>query len=177
MILGECAVFAAMFAAGAAAETIAFCLNVFGKVGRAARVVTEVLTAAVMGIFYFLTLYHAASGVFRLYSTVAFLLGVYVAYRLCRRLAPAIRRGIRRVLLPLLLAYNRASAQFAERIRPFREKTEARRENRRARRVEKRGKRLAVRAERRKEKRDRKEPEYRQKARRERRNARIVIDR
>jgi len=147
MILGECAVFAAMFAAGATAGVIAVFLDVLGRSGRAARVVTDVLTAAEMGVAYFFALYHAACGVFRLYSLAAFLLGIYLDHRVCKRFSPTFRRAMRKILTPIILSYDRMAAKWEERLRPFREKRAARRAEQRAIRMEKRDRRRALREE------------------------------
>jgi len=136
MIFAECAVFAAMFAAGALSECVAALLYVLGGGSKVARAVTDLLMAAVYGAAYFFTLYLSACGEFRLYSLAAFLLGIGVTMRLLRKASPALRRFARAAVQPLAAAYQKWVERWQKFLAPFREKRKLRREKQSARRAE-----------------------------------------
>ena len=101
MILTECAVFAAMFAAGGAAAMIASALLALGVASRVARAVFDFLTPLVVGAVFFFSLYFSSGGVFRLYALGAFLLGGVLARLLLKKFSPWLRRLLARALVPI----------------------------------------------------------------------------
>lgn len=161
MILAECAVFAAMFGAGAIAQCFAALLYLLGGGSKAARAVTDLLMAAAYGAAYFFTLYFCASGEFRLYSLAAFLLGIGVTMVLLRKAAPAMRRFARAIVRPLRAAYDKCTAKWQALLAPVREKGRLRREKRSARRIERKRK---LQAEKQKRLRKKRKPTCKKKA-------------
>jgi len=147
MILGECGIFAAMFAAGAVTGVISAILNVLGRTGKAARYVTDVLMALSAGVVYFIALQLFAYGVFRIYSLAAYLIGTLCSLRLLRRFSPYIRSLARKVMSPLLKGYYRAENRILRICRPLIEKEERKRIFRRQKREEKRQKKILAKSE------------------------------
>ena len=147
MILGECGVFAAMFGAGILAGCIARVLGVLGGAGDAARNVSDTLIAAESAAIYFLALYYASCGVFRLYALLSFLGGYAIILYLLGMLSPSLRRLIKSLASPLMKWCGKVDAALEKRLRPLREKTtekrKARKKKRAARRAEKREKKAA----------------------------------
>ena len=136
MILAECAVFAAMFGAGAIAQCFAALLYLLGGASKVARAVTDLLMAMTYGAAYFFTLYFCACGEFRLYSLAAFLLGIGGAMLLLRKASPTLKRFARAIVRPLRAAYDKWAAKWQALLAPLREKQRIRREKRSAQKAE-----------------------------------------
>ena len=150
MILEECAVFLEMLAAGLTAGVFARLLHLFGSASPSARIVFDACIAAESGALYFLSLYFSAGGVFRLYSLIAFFLGIFLALSLLLRFSPLLRRIAAKALRPLLKGYRKVESSLEKRLRPLLERREAkrrkRREKRESARLLRREKRAAIQA-------------------------------
>ena len=134
MIATEIAVFAACLAAGVLTGFVSAFLLTLGEGSRPARAIFDFLTPLFAGGVFFLTLHRFASGVFRLYSLFAFLLGVLLSRRVLKRLSPTIRRALKRVILPIKSLEKRLSARFGRLILPLKRRLASRRDRRREKR-------------------------------------------
>ena len=134
MIETELAVFVATFLAGMLAGTVASFLLALGRGSKAARAIFDFLTPLAVGALYFFALRRFASGVFRLYSLVAFSLGVFLSFRLLKRLSPLLLKILSRLKVPIRSLENAFSAGANRLLRPLRERRERRREERGRRR-------------------------------------------
>lgn len=134
MIGTEVAVFAALFGAGLGAGVTASFLLALGQGSRVARAVSDFVTPPVVGLIYFLTLRAVASGVFRLYSLLAFLLGGALARLIVRGIAPYLSRLLDRAKVPIKSLEDRVSAWAERRLAPIRARRDARRAARKAKR-------------------------------------------
>ena len=126
MILTEIAVFAACFAAGLLSGFVAAFLLTLGEGSRPARAIFDFLTPLVMGIVYFFTLRRFASGVFRLYSLVAFLLGGLLSRRILKMLSPFLRRTAKRVIVPIKSLERRVSVRVGKWVLPLKRRLSSR---------------------------------------------------
>ena len=152
MIKTQCAVFAAMFAAGLLAEMLSAFLLLLGRSSKPARALFDLLAPLSVGTLYFFFLYLSASGAFRFYSFLAFVLGFAAARYLLQRFSPRLRHVAKRVFLPIKSLNDklelRVSALFAPLAKRLKEKGEARK----AKREEKRKRRAAERSKKQKRK-------------------------
>ena len=135
MIGTEVAVFAALFGAGLGAGLLAAVLLALGRGSRIARAVCDLVTPPVVGVLFFLTLRAVASGVFRLYSAVAFLLGGTLAILLARRSAPLLSRMLNRAKVPIKSLENRVSRRLSRLFAPIAQRRAARKKKRVERRA------------------------------------------
>ena len=145
MIVTEIAVFAACFAAGLLSGFVAAFLLTLGEGSRPSRAVFDFLTPLVVGVVYFFTLRLFASGVFRLYSLVAFLLGGLLSRRILKALSPFLCRVLKRVIVPIKSLEKLISARVERWFSPLKRRIAARRDRRREKKREAR----AIRAQKR----------------------------
>jgi len=137
MIRTEIAIFVALFASGLGAGMLASFLLALGRGSRVARAIFDAVTPLAVGAIYFFALKGAASGVFRLYSALAFLLGGSAAWWIVGRISPYLSRAISRLKVPIKSLEDKLSERIYRRFSPFRKKRAAKRAIRAARRKEK----------------------------------------
>jgi len=130
MIGTEVAVFAALLGAGFGAGVIAAFLLALGRGSRVARAVFDFVTPPLVGVIYFFTLRAAASGVFRLYSAVAFLLGGALAILLARKSAPLFSKVFNRAKVPITSLENAVSRRLSSLFAPIAQRCAARKKKR-----------------------------------------------
>ena len=122
MIRTEISVFVALFAAGCGAGVLASFLLALGSGSRVARAVTDALAPIAVGVIFFFALKGAASGVLRLYSVLAFLLGGASARWIVGRTAPALFRAIERAKVPIKSLEEKLSKRIDRRLAPLRDR-------------------------------------------------------
>ena len=145
MIVTEITVFVACLAAGLLSGFVAAFLLTLGEGSRPSRAVFDFLTPLALGVVYFFTLRFVASGVFRLYSLVAFLLGGLLSRRVLKAISPLLRRVLKRVIVPIKSLERRISSRVGRWVLPLKRRIAYRRDRRR----EKRREACAVRAQKR----------------------------
>jgi len=111
-------------------------LLTLGEGSRPARAIFDFLTPLALGVVYFFTLRFVASGVFRLYSLVAFLLGGLLSRRILKALSPFLRRAAKRVIVPIKSLENLISARVERWFSPLKRRIAARRDRRREKKRE-----------------------------------------
>jgi len=158
MILTECLTFAVMFAAGTLAGVIASGLLLFGKGSAVARAIFDFLAPLAVGAIFFFALLFSAKGEFRLYSALAFAVGMVASRLLLRRFSPALRRLARKVILPIKSLAYALEDKVSEKFAPIIMRLRAAKERRKVLRSVRREERQKAREARSKEKERRKGP-------------------
>ncbi len=113
MIWTECVVFAAMFGWGMLAAAVATLFLTLGGASKAWRAVFDVLTPLAVGAAFFFGSYLSSGGVFRLYAAAAFFLGAVLFRRLYKLCLPAIKRVLKKLLVPIKSLETRVEKLFA----------------------------------------------------------------
>ena len=156
MIETEIAVFALLFAAGVLSGAVAVFLLALGRGSRVARAIFDFLTPLVMGAVYFFALRYFASGVFRLYSLIAFLLGAGVSRRVSRALSPFLRKALQKAKVPIKSLERRVSCRVGALISPIKNRVKeyrlVKKEKARKARTERRQRKEILRREKQKKK-------------------------
>ena len=143
MIGTEVTVFAALFAAGLGAGVLASFLLALGRGSRVARVIFDLVAPPAVGAIWFFTLRGVASGVFRLYALLAYLVGILAARGIVGTLSKPLSRLLLRVKVPIMSLEKKCADRLDRVLTPLRERRTARKKAR----AEERTKRAARRAE------------------------------
>ena len=101
MIGTEISVFVALLLSGLGTGVLACFLLALGGGSRSARAIFDFLTPLSAGAIFFFALLSFAGGVFRLYSAVAYLLGLVLGRRLVGRTSPWLSRLVKRAKVPI----------------------------------------------------------------------------
>ena len=141
MIVTQVVVFGVMLLAGALAGSFAFLFYFLGGGSRAARAIFDFLTPPTIGVIYFFALRWTASGVFRLFSLSAFVMGFVLQCLFLRRFSPSLRRFACKIILPIKSLEESLECRVKARFEPFARKIGCVLEKRRADRGRKRAER------------------------------------
>ena len=125
MIETEIFVFVVLFAVGLGAGVLASFFLALGTGSRVARAIFDFLTPIAAGAIFFFALRASANGVFRVYSVVAFLVGMFVAGRIVGRIAPRLSRLVLRAKVPIKSLEKKVDEAWERRLAPLRERRAA----------------------------------------------------
>lgn len=157
MILSECAVFAAMLLSGSFAGAVCSFFFLLGKGSGAARATFDFLSPITVGVTLFFALRFFASGAVRVYSLIAFLLGIVGSALLLRRFSPRLKRLAKHVILPIKSLSESLERKLCRLVAPFKNRLLIHRETARKKRAEKRNAKELARSKKRTALREKKE--------------------